>query len=926
MRTRWSVVLLLLAMLASVAPLFAQTTITGSIEGKVTNENGGPLEAVTIVASSPALIRGQASTLTDAAGAYRFPALPPGTYAVEAQFPGYQNLKQEGARVRARIVLAVNFQLRVAEVKEEVTVTAAAPSISVVSNTVAANFGEHYIDNQPIPANFYNIIQMAPGVNVDYDQGSGSAMLAYGGTEERQNAFTLDGVNVADSAAGQHWVLPSIRWIQEVEIGGLGANAEFGGYTGGVINAVTKSGGNDFSGDVEVQYQASSWASSNSGDFQEFNFQNVAFSLGGPIVRDKLWFFGSAEYWRQVTTPYGAQAPSTREIPRFLGKLTYQADDNNRLSLMLEYDKAMNEFRGVSLTVLPEASSEQSAPGWTSALHWESVFGSKYFLNVRLSGYSGEDNYTPYNGWDQNGYVDYWGTGNSFINQDIRQLSDRQLWTLGASFSIFQDNLFGVNESHTFKFGGEYQRATSYDLWRRNGGFTYFLDSTACVVPGVEDPTPAQQFRQLRRDPTCGYSPDAFTEVGYGEYDAAAKYSGFALYAQDSMTWDRVTANVGVRYGSYDGGWQPGRGDSTVYRTTFWAPRVGLAWDLFGDAQSALKVHWGKYHDKAYTWLWDRERSGNAAIPDQDCYYNPDTGLFDVCDPETYIAADMGDVDQASVSEWLFTFEQTLAPQMVLGFDYIDRRFRNIMAMINTNDDYEKFVATNNPFGGGNLPIYNLLSEQNFVLTTDNGAYRNMQSAVLRFERRYMDGWSLRSSLVWTDLPGNILKNNGYADDFEDRNGRTNADGNMDYSYNEWEFKLSGDVDLPLGFQVSGNYTYLSGWYWTPYVRISGLDYNSSTGRDINLTARGSQQFPARNLIDLRLSWRAKLGGSNALLLWVEAFNLLNSDTVLDVYNRWGTYYLEDEDGQYWYKRGNYGDTYDIEDPRQIRIGARYSF
>jgi hypothetical protein len=197
-----SAVVLLLVMLASVAPLFAQTTITGSIEGKVTNEKGSPLEAVTIVATSPALIRGQASTLTDKSGAYRFPALPPGTYAVEAQFPGYQNLKQEGARVRARIVLAVNFVLPISEVKEEITVTAAAPSVSVVSNTVSASFGEHYIDSQPVPANYYNVIQMAPGVNFDYTSGSGSAMLAYGGTTENQNAFTLDGVNVADSAAG----------------------------------------------------------------------------------------------------------------------------------------------------------------------------------------------------------------------------------------------------------------------------------------------------------------------------------------------------------------------------------------------------------------------------------------------------------------------------------------------------------------------------------------------------------------------------------------------------------------------------------------------------------------------------------------------------------------------------------------------------
>ncbi len=81
----------------------------------------------------------------------------------------------------------------------------------------------------------------------------------------------------------------------------------------------------------------------------------------------------------------------------------------------------------------------------------------------------------------------------------------------------------------------------------------------------------------------------------------------------------------------------------------------------------------------------------------------------------------------------------------------------------------------------------------------------------------------------------------------------------MDLAFSEWEFKLTGAVDLPLDFQASGQYTYLSGWYWTPYVRVRGLDYNAYTGRYINLTPRGSQQLPDRNLIDLRLAWSTKI-------------------------------------------------------------------
>ena len=116
--------------------------------------------------------------------------------------------------------------------------------------------------------------------------------------------------------------------MEEIQVAGLGADAEYGGFTGGIINGVTKSGGNEFHGDVEVYYQPASWTADNTPrhDDEEFKFSDVAVSLGGPVVKDKLWYFVSGEYWNQVTTPVGAVDTSDREIPRVLGKLTYQAE------------------------------------------------------------------------------------------------------------------------------------------------------------------------------------------------------------------------------------------------------------------------------------------------------------------------------------------------------------------------------------------------------------------------------------------------------------------------------------------------------------------------------------------------------------------------------------------------------------------------
>jgi hypothetical protein len=172
-------------------------------------------------------------------------------------------------------------------------------------------------------------------------------------------------------------------------------------------------------------------------------------------------------------------------------------------------------------------------------------------------------------------------------------------------------------------------------------------------------------------------------------------------------------------------------------------------------------------------------------------------------------------------------------------------------------------------------------------------------------------------------MDGNILKNNGYALEYQDRNGQTNADGRMDYSYSEWEGKLSASYDLPFRFQVSAFYTYLSGWYWTPYVRVRTLDYNARTGRYINLVARGEEQLPDRNLIDLRLSWSTKLTEALDLAAAVEVFNATNSDTMIAVNDRWGDYRISR--GTFT-QRSDYGTASAIEKPREIRASLRLTF
>jgi hypothetical protein len=922
------VTLLLLGLAANVG---AQSVLTGSVQGTVKDTEGAVLPGVVVTALSDVLVSGHLVAVSDERGVYRFPSLPPGAYAIEAELAGFQKLRQEDVRVRLGQALAVDFVLPLSKVAEQITVTAESPVISVVDNTVATSFDSSFLDSQPLPRDFYALLAAAPGVTLEV--GSTSSMMAYGGTSQSQNAYTMDGVNVADTANGQYWLLPSIQWMQEIQIGGLGANAEYGGYTGGIINGVTKSGGNQFHGGVEYYYQPKSWTDTNdpSGQQTPFAFTDASISLGGPVVKDKLWYFLSGEYWQQQQTPIGALAPDKRTTPRYLGKLTWQANDGNRLWAMAEQDKLHDENRGVDIYTLPEASSDEKSPNNTYALNWESLINASNFVNLKATGYTGQLNYLPYNGDNTPGRNDYSNTGIYWQNQMVRTLRDKKQLALDASWSLFQDALLGANDNHSFKFGASYENGAATYLEYRNGGVSYYDDSSSC--PGD---TPEEQFAYYKQHPECGVNANSDAYYN-GIYQEWLQTKTFTLYAQDSMRLSRWTINFGVRYSQFNGGFQQGHGNTDVYKADFVDPRIGFVWDVLGDGRTAVKAHWGRYHQKMFGYIYDREASGQIDIPYKDCYWNPETGKYELdsngdlgCDLGTPEYASMGKYGHQYVDETLITFEQQLGKEMMVGVDLIDRRFRDIMAMVNANNDYTLVTATDNPLTGGTLPIYVLNSPQQYVLTTDNAAYdlpdayRNYKSVILRFDKRYSHGWQLWSSFVWTDLKGNQYSNDGYVSEFQDKNGFTNADGHIDESYNKYDFKLNAAVDLPLNLQLSGQYNYLSGMYWTPYVRVrSGLDYNSVTGRYINLLPRGSYKLPDRNLIDLRVAWTARLGGSMKLTASLECFNVTNSSTALAVDGQWGTYRATTNA---WSAYDTFGQVTAIENPRQYRAGLRFEF
>ncbi len=913
--------LALLVALGVASQAAAQSTTTGSIRGTVTDSEGGVLPGATVTATSDALVAGRLTAVTDQRGLYRFPALPPGIYVIEVTLPGFRTVRQENVRVTITQTLNVDLQMAVATVAEEITVVAEAPTVSTVSNNVTSTLTTEYLDRQPLPRNVNALINYAPGVN---------SSRAYGATEERDNAYNLDGVDISDPGSGEHWLLPNFDWLQEVQVSGLGAAAEYGGFTGAVFNLVTKSGGNTFHGDASVYYTGDLFGRNlvarNAPTGGDVSLQpsrlasdtDVSLSLGGAIKRDVLWYFVSGEERRTDEEPFQpaeivafeSARNSYSKLSRYLAKLTYQMNPANRFVALADYDGKYEDRRGLDYQTLASAAQKQESPNYSYSLMWDSVVNAANFFSMKFTGFTGKDDRLPYNGLDTPGHIDA-NTGYAWGNYNYDWKYRPKRWSVDVSWNLFADSLFGGGDSHSFKFGANYERGTVSETRVRTGGFTYYDDSYYC-----------DSIDEYFTDPFCGvYSTDVGNEI-----HLRSKQTGINLYAQDSMRLERLTINYGVRYTHYKAGFDNVSGDP--YDVDMVAPRIGVVWDVRGNGRTALKAHYGRYYEGLYAYLYDRYDKAGVFTPYSYCDYDFDTGAYDICGVlSTNSAAMDSNIKHPYTDQVVVTLEQQVGNDSMVGVDYIVRRSRDLIAMVNTNNDYEDLQAPDNPLTGAPLPFYDLQTPPSYLLTNPSGAYRDYDAVMLRFQKRYSYGWLLDASLVYADLEGNTYSSDGYASEWSDLNGRTNASGRLP-GYNKWEFKLSGSVDLPYEFQASAYYTYLSGEYWTPQVQIRGLYEN---GRPyVYMEQRGAEKLPSRSVVDLRLAKVFKLGGGTRLNLFVDAFNVFNSETVTGVNSTWGRYYYDypnppAADG--WDgPRSGYKVPLSIEAPREIRLGARLSF
>jgi hypothetical protein len=563
--------LILLFAFGMTSIVVAQGTQTGSIHGTVVDTEGNILPGCTVTLTGPKLL-GQRSYITSDTGSFRFPALSPGRdFEVRVEMPGFKTVRRPGLIVSVGMVTEVEIVMEVTTLEEEVTVTAVSPVVDVETSKTSVNYGAEFLATLPMNRDLYGIQNSIPGAiseGVDYRRTSS----ILGGTV-RSQLYQLDGVPMNDPATFYPMANINVDVYEEIEFGIGSLPAEVGQADSVVVNIVTKSGGNKYSGSASAYYSTESLVNQllSPEDLEAVgvnapeaykDYRDGTLSFGGPIIPDKFWFFlnGRRQLWARdnpQTFDVRLQRINLREwtfTPEELqhfdieheewmgfGKLTFQITPNIRYMGMFHWNniyEPVYQNRTSNTYTFANTITWDYENSYTTTHQFNWVLNQNTFLDVRgtyiyrhfpiLLRPEYKDNYFVY---DREEAVRW---GNSYYGDDYI----RKKALASVALTHFADDLFGG--SHEFKIGGEFEH-TVYGLDRYKGYeqgdnpyYTYWRDYNA---ENKYYYSPSGRSGRLRMRP--------FAERGVvWKYDNTRRFSG---YAQDNMVFGRLAVNLGLR-------------------------------------------------------------------------------------------------------------------------------------------------------------------------------------------------------------------------------------------------------------------------------------------------------------------------------------------------------------------------------------------
>jgi hypothetical protein len=769
---RFTICFFLLLLVAAGA--FAQGT-TGALTGTVT-QAGSKLPGVTVTIASPAM-QGTRSTVTNGEGDYSFSAIPPGVYKVTFSLSGMGDVTKS-TQVKLVETMRLDADMKVAAVTEAITVTANQTTV-METPQVETNYQQAAINRLPTARNPAAQATLSPGVTAGINGNTISGAMSY------DNLYLVNGAVVNENLRGQPHQLYIEDAIQETTVLTAGVSAEFGRFTGGVVSSITKSGGNEFSGTVRDSLDNPKWtAKSISTQATPIDHTNNTYeeTLGGRIVRDRIWFFVAGRQAKTTANRSLTSLPGTTLDPSLAGytvatsnprqeyKLTANLTQKHSIvgSYLNNDLKADKNCQGTCIDLRTLNTAGVENPNNFKTLHYNGVitnnlliegdWAKKYFAFV---GFGGQDPPFP---TDPHGLsigttvrdavTGGGGTGNSplFCGSCGPELRNNKEWEVKGRYFMGTRSL------------GTHNMVVGYDDWaeqRLSNNYqstTNFRYDVRGAAP-VQQPDGTLKIALTSNVDRFNYFPIAFASLG-------SNLKTTSVFANDK--WDlnqHLTFNLGARYDKNDAVDSAGHG---VSKDSLVSPRLGIIFDAFGNGRLRLDANYGIYSGRlAETVAGQGSAAGNPAQY-VFTYGGPSTGLLDsrvaLEQAFTWFLAN-GGVNRTALASAIPGLNVQLDPNGIkspnmreytvgagtqIGKGYIRADY--------INRDWRDFYAQFNNVGLGQVvgnPITGALADLGIVGNSDV-PQRKYWGAQFQANYQLPAGFGLGGNYTYSKLTGNI--------------------------------------------------------------------------------------------------------------------------------------------------------------------------
>ena len=941
---------------------------TSAIEGTVMDQSGAPLAGVTVEAVSNKGNR--FSTQSDSGGRYRFPSIPPGVYTVTATLSGMETATLRNIEARLGESPKAEVRMRVGGMSEAITVSAEAPLVDVTSSAASTSIRAEVFEQLPRGRDFASVVTFAPSAN----QNSKTGGISIDGASGAENRYIMDGVDTTNPQTGVQGKTLVTEFVDEVQVKSAGYAAEFGGSTGGVINVITKTGTNDFKGTVGANYTETSWAGEgsyasttnpnlNRGPILQINLGSTgfeqfrpraddsttlepSFTLGGPILRDRLWFYGGWEPWVQdiTRTVTFTSTNVTRSYDQSFRRDNWVANLTGSAGSKFLYKGTYNSSGYKTENLLPSVtgrtgnqntdfSPDDKFENWTGSGYADFVASPQWFFSARGGRFF--RNYTQQGISRDVRIIFTSGSNSQFPNvpsELVRSQGFSNIPTNSASQrdAYIRDNLnFDVSwfpelaGTHRIKAGMQVDNITNEVL---RGQQNYLV---TIYWNGICDQCSAG---------TRGTYGTAGVYASQTTGDVKSENTGF--FIQDSWTTlnDRLTLNLGIRteqekvpaYNATQGVATTGKYAIEFDYADKIAPRLGFSYDVFGTGRSKAYGSYGKFYDimkmelprgsfggdKWIYWQMALETTdwtqwfnctnvgnnptirpscpGMTVLGGVDLRHASNSAAFPLVDPN---------LKPMESEEFSLGWQQELTRNTAIGFRYVNKRLIRgiedvgVRVFHDDGTEAEEFFIANPGFGvarkilGTSCPTCPAMPK----IARDYDGYE------LEFTRRLANRWSLHASYLYSQLRGNYsgLAN---SDEVTANPGTARTSPNVNRIFDSL-FMLSdmegNEVEGPLGgdrpHQAKAQVTYAF-----PFGTTVGLSeyYYSGTPTTTEMRFQSAPMFPfGRNDLgrtpnitqtDFTVTHDLRFG-KYALQLGAIVLNLFDEKKATNIYPIWST-------------------------------------